>query len=50
MLMRTREENLKLYTDDYEDVKPFEYSSEWERILDTAYEYCDQLLKERVQL
>lgn len=50
MLMRTREETLKQYINDYDNIEPMQYSSEWERILDTTYEYCDQLLKERTKL
>lgn len=50
MLMRTREETLKQYIENYDINEPMQYSSEWERILDTAYEFCEQQLKERLKL
>ena len=41
MLMRTRDETLREYADsDWDSIfEPMQYSSEWERIIDTTYEY-----------
>lgn len=43
MLMRTRDETLREYADadsDWDSIlEPMQYSSDWERIIDTTYEY-----------
>lgn len=50
MLMRTREETLKENIENYDIEEPMQYSSKWERIIDTTYEFCEQQLKERIKL
>ena len=51
MLMRTRNETLLEYANyDWDDMfEPIQYSSDWERIIDTTYEYQDRICKERAQ-
>ena len=41
MLMRTRDETLREYSEYYwNDIfEPIQYSTDWERIIDTTYEY-----------
>lgn len=51
MLMRTRNETLNNYLNGYviDDSEPFQYSSDWERIIDTTYEYEARCRAERTQ-
>ena len=48
MLMRTRDETLNQYSD-YDIDSNDQYSSEWTRILDTAYEYEAAIRAERAK-
>ena len=54
MLMRASDETLREYADYYWDdmFEPMVYSTEWERIIDTTYEYeancCASCSKDKV--
>ena len=49
MLMRTRDETLNQYCDYDSIFEPVVYSSDWERIINTAYEYEDACRQARTQ-
>ena len=51
MLMRTRNETLLEHLDyNWDDMfEPIQYSSDWERIIDSTYEYEAHIRAERTQ-